>query len=54
MCSTWEAALLANIRLGWKVLSGTNTITYFEHLEDMTVKCFRTLAPRTGLLVTTL
>jgi hypothetical protein len=37
--------LLANIRIGWKSLSGTNTLTYFEHLQITDGKSFITLAP---------
>jgi len=38
-------ALLANIRLGWKRLPGTNALAYYEKLGLMTVKSFITLAP---------
>ncbi len=31
-------ALLANIRLGWKGLSGTNTVAYYKYLEVKDIK----------------
>jgi hypothetical protein len=34
-----------NIRLGWKVSPGKNTLAYNEHLQIMTVKSFIALAP---------
>ncbi len=37
--------LPANIRLGWKSLPGTNTISHYEDPWIIAVKCFTTLAP---------
>ncbi len=37
-------ALATNIRLDWKGLPGTNSLTYYEHLEITDVKSFKTLA----------
>ncbi len=34
-----------NIRLGWKDLTGTNTLAYYEHWEITTVKMFISLGP---------
>jgi hypothetical protein len=36
------SALLANIRLGWLGLLGTNTPAYYEYLSITTVKSFET------------
>ncbi len=38
-------ALPTNIRLGWKVLSGTNTQAYFKKWEIVGVKSFIILSP---------
>jgi hypothetical protein len=38
-------ALPINIRLGWKGLPGTNTLTYNKKLEIMGVESFITLGP---------
>jgi hypothetical protein len=37
--------LTLNPRLGWKGLSGTNTLAYYKHLYITTVKSFMTLTP---------
>jgi hypothetical protein len=39
-----SAALLANIRLGWKSLPGTNALAYYENLSITDKKVFITLA----------
>jgi hypothetical protein len=42
----WYApGFLANIRLGWKGLSGTNTPAYYDHFINYSHKKFITLAP---------
>ncbi len=38
-------SLIANIRLGWKGLLGTNALAYYEKSYLTTVKRFITLAP---------
>jgi hypothetical protein len=38
-------ALPKNIRLGWKGLSGTNTLAYYKHLYITGFKSFVTLTP---------
>jgi hypothetical protein len=43
-------ALLANIKLGCKDLSVTNTLGFYEHLLIMVVKSFITLGPGIPLL----
>ncbi len=40
-------ALPTNIRLGWKGLSGTNALAYYEKAQLTAVKCFITLAATT-------
>ncbi len=39
--NTWVGS--GYIRLGWKGLSRTSTISYYEHSQIMTVKSFMTL-----------
>jgi hypothetical protein len=39
----YALALLANIRLGWKGITGTSTLAYFEHSLIMALKSFITL-----------
>ncbi len=41
----WAYASLASIGLGWKGLSGTNTLAYYNHLSIVDVKSFITLGP---------
>ncbi len=42
--SLWQpTALLANIRLDWKALPGTNTSTDYKHLQITAAKSFITL-----------
>ncbi len=41
----YELALPTNIRLGWKVLPGTNTLAYYENLQIADVQSFITLVP---------
>jgi hypothetical protein len=41
----WAPAFPANIRLGWKGLSGTNALAYYENSKITTVKSFIRLAP---------
>jgi len=44
--SLWEApALFSNIKLGWKVLAGTNDLAYYEKALLNAVKSFVTLTP---------
>jgi hypothetical protein len=38
-------ALPANIRLGWKGLSVTNTLAYYKHTIDIVIKWFITFGP---------
>jgi hypothetical protein len=38
-------ALAANIRLGWKGFSATNTLAYYEHLLIAAIKSFITFGP---------
>jgi hypothetical protein len=38
-------ALPTNIRLGWKGLTGTKTLAYYEHLQITDEKSFITLGP---------
>ncbi len=38
----YAPALLINIKLGWKVLPGTNTLAYYEHVKAVVVKSFIT------------
>jgi hypothetical protein len=42
--------LHAKIRLGWKSLSGTNTLAYYENSQIAAVNSFITLAPGLYLL----
>ncbi len=37
------STLLTHVRLGWKVLPGTNTLDYYEDLQIMDAKSFITL-----------
>jgi hypothetical protein len=37
--------LSTNLRLGWKGLSGTNTLAYYKHSLIVVVKSFITLTP---------
>ncbi len=41
-------ALLVIVRLGWNVLSGSNTLAYYEHLKIMGVKIIITSGPGDG------
>jgi hypothetical protein len=43
-------ALLANIRICWKGLTGTSTLAYYEHFLIMDVKCFITLTPEANVI----
>ncbi len=40
----------AHIRLGWKGLSGTNTLAYYKNLYFMTVKSFIVQAPGSKII----
>ncbi len=39
-----------NIRLGWKGISGTNTLAYYEHSQIAAVKSFMTLGPGVNVI----
>jgi hypothetical protein len=51
-CSTIGrlVALSTNIRLGWKGLSVTNTLAYYQHWQITAVKSFITSSPRANVL----
>jgi hypothetical protein len=38
-----KANLLVNIKLGWRGLSGTNTLAYYEHTQEVFVAKARSL-----------
>jgi hypothetical protein len=42
--------LLANIRLGWIGISGTNTLADYEHSQIAPVKSFMTLGPSVNVI----
>ncbi len=46
----WSPALPANIRLGWKGLSGTNTLAYYENPYITAVKSFIVQAPEPNVI----
>ncbi len=43
-------AFIANIKLGWKGLTKTNTLAYYQHLLIMDIKSFITLGPSVNVI----
>ncbi len=45
------SSLAANIRLGWKQLTVTNTLAYYGMEQITAVKSFKLLVPRANLMM---
>jgi hypothetical protein len=43
-------ALLANVRLGWKGLPGTNIIAYYKHFKITDKKSFIAMGPGANVI----